>query len=245
MDEGSGRNWRDILWQLLKPALVAAIVALLVALGVVGLRQPALPAGGAVGVASAGTHFTGPVFVSGALNVTGAITASTIVSSSNGFVSTNGFDVAGNITMTDGGIINSKGAVTVTDSLRVTGAGYVVGVSTLAGGVSTTAIDATTVVTVGTWLKMPAQAGLVVSGWITPTGSMQPISSVAWVTPTLNVSTGVAGYILRLENTGGYNICLLDSSTVQLAGDWLGSLYDMITLYHDGSRWLELSRCDN
>jgi hypothetical protein len=38
MASPGGTNWRSILWQLFKPALVAAIVALLVALGVTGLR---------------------------------------------------------------------------------------------------------------------------------------------------------------------------------------------------------------
>ena len=92
MAENSGGDWRDIAWQLFKPALVAAIVALLVALGVVGLR----PVSEGVGV-MARTTFSGPLYV------------------------TAGVQSGNNITMTVGALINSQGPVTVTDAFVVSG----------------------------------------------------------------------------------------------------------------------------
>lgn len=93
MDDHSGIDWRGILWSLARPALVAGIVALLVALGVTGLRPPYQSELGAM----AGTTFSGPLYVTG------------------------GIQSGNNLTLTHGALINTLGAITVSDGLNVTG----------------------------------------------------------------------------------------------------------------------------
>lgn len=92
MADHRGIDWRGILWSLARPALVAGIVALLVALGVTGLRQPYESELGAM----ANTTLSGPLYVTG------------------------GIQSGNNLTLTHGALINTRGAVTVTDSLNVT-----------------------------------------------------------------------------------------------------------------------------
>jgi hypothetical protein len=243
MAGGSGTDWRAILWSLLKPALVAAIVALLVALGVTGLRPPyEAPGGGSVGVMST-THLSGPLQIDG------------------------GLQTGNNLTMTVGSVVNANGAVTVTDDIDVTGASNLRGaVSSDRGGITVTddivlwggaLIDETGAVTVSdalavtgaaglaTFLRLTPATALTVTSWITPTGAIQPIVAEGWVSPTLNVSAGSAGDLLLLIYGSTETLFLEDTGTLMLHADWEPGQYDALLLYNDGTNWYEITRADN
>ena len=258
MAENSGRHWRDIAWQLFKPALVAAIVALLVAMGVTGLRLPSEDLG--VGVMGR-TTFSGPVIVQG------------------------GIQSGNNITLGVGSLINTQGAVTVTDSFRGTGSLNVDGLGSFGGalsvggdftcgGVNTLGIvDATAAMTVagvatykasltaannitttaalkfGTLLGggVPALSTYITvttNSYITPTYTLQPLTSADGVF-TANVAAGVAGRLLVLWNVANTTITISDTGTIMLSAVWAGTQYDTLTLLSDGTNWLEISRSTN
>lgn len=238
MAEHRSIDWRGILWSLARPALVAGIVALLVALGVTGLRPPY---GGDLG-AMAGTTFSGPLYVTG------------------------GIQSGNNLTLTNGALINSKGAVTVTDGLYVTGA--VAGVSavwsgsqSVAGSLdvsgSTALFDLLSLgsVTVtgqtqwGTWLggAVPTAAQAITvttNGYITPTGSLVRLASEGNVF-TSQLAVAAAGRLALLWNGGAGTVTITDTGTSKLAGNWAGGPGDTLLLWSDGTNWLELSRSDN
>jgi hypothetical protein len=239
MADGGGSKWRAILWALLRPALVAGIVALLVALGVTGLTKPYSDV--AVDVAS-NTRFSGPLIVAG------------------------GLQTGNNLTMTDGSLINSKGAVTVTDGLAVTGP--VAGVSavwsgseSVAGALSVSgatamvdllalgAITTEGYLKYGTWLggAIPSAASAITvttGGYITPTGTFCKLASGGTVF-TDKLAAGTAGRWLVLWNSSATSVTITDTGTIMLTGDWAAGQYDSLMLFSDGTNWIELGRNDN
>lgn len=227
-----GWKWRDFCRDWNKQILAALVVFVLLIAAVLGVEvaQPPndqVPDGeDTVVTAKGNTTFSGPLIVQG------------------------GLQVGNNITLTNGSIINSKGAITMTDSLNVSGQ-VKAGTLSVTGG--TAAFGAAILaqgtvasvgsVAAGTFLQLSAQTGITVSGYITPTGSYQPIRAAAWVSPTLN--KGASGYVLILTNTNTENICLVDTGAVMLSADWTAGQYDTIWLLSDGTNWLELARSNN
>ena len=238
MANHSGIDWRGVLWSLARPALVAGIVALLVALGVTGLRQPYSNELGVM----AGTTFSGPLYVTG------------------------GIQTGNNLTLTNGSLISSKGAITVTDGLNVSGA--VAGVSAVWSGSqsvggsldvsgSTAMFDLLSLgsVTVtgytqwGTWLggAVPSAAEAITvttNGYITPTGTLVRLTSEGNVY-TNQLALTTAGRLALLWNSGAATVTITDTGTSKLAGVWTGGPYDTLLLWSDGTAWLELGRSDN
>ena len=89
-------------------------------------------------------------------------------------------------------------------------------------------------------------------GIITPTATLQPLSSAGTVTPTLAITnTASALYtnntLLILYNTSATTINLADSGNVNLSAAWAAAQYDTLTLRFDSTarQWIELARSDN
>lgn len=228
MAEGGGREWRDLLWELFKPALVAAIVALLVALGVTGLKLPSQEVGG-LGVQSR-TTFSGP------LNVTG------------------GLEVGNNVTMTNGALINSKGAITVTDSVAVSGPLQVGNNITATGSLTVTGWAqaygwvmrprVTLAITAGMGIT-PGNYSLI---WLTDDGGQ------ATGTVTLSASTSIVdgthvGQVLVViyKDADGATMTIKDNANTVLPGgtDLVLGLDDAAVFVFDGNDWYCVSYSNN
>lgn len=95
-------------------------------------------------------------------------------------------------------------------------------------------------------LKADAQPTLTVAmnGYITPTGTFQPISSAAAV-GTSNLALASAGELLVLVNAGANTITLTDTGTLKLAGNAAIGTADSLTLISDGTAWVEMARSNN
>jgi hypothetical protein len=104
---------------------------------------------------------------------------------------------------------------------------------------------------------MPAfTAGTTISptngGVITPTATLQPISSAGTVTPTLSITdaTGTAyanNTLLILYNTSATSIVFADSGTLNTTGTITLGQYDTLMLRFDtaSGTWVELSTSNN
>jgi hypothetical protein len=262
----------SLLKPALVAAIVALLVVLGVT-GLRPPVGPGGGGAGSLGIMS-GTHYSGPLIVAGGIETGNNLTMSngSLINSKGGITVTDNLvmqggyimDATGAVTVNDGlavyGNVAGTGAyLRLNSNTLMTGSLYMDGELRVNGAIFdngaglrlddnttvTGTLSSTGAVAVGTWLRGVAQSGIVVTGWITPTGSFQPISAAAWVTPTLNVSAGASGDMLMLVNTGTPSICLVDTGSVVLSADWTAGQYDTLLLYHDGSRWLELARANN
>jgi hypothetical protein len=273
MASDSNIDWEDLkarLWSVLKPALVAMIVALLVTLGVPrpgdGVQVQGVSHFSSVYskddveavddlIAGDDVTVTDDVTVGGDLAVTGATTAVGLTATgtvqAEQLTSTDDANVTDLITCADltatddvvvsddllvsdqsdlvGNIGSSTGALTMTDDVNITGA------LTLDGLVS-----------VGTFARIPAESGIVVTmnGYITPTGTLQAISAAGTVN-TSNLAAGTAGDVLIMYNTSAQTINITDTGTIMLSANWAAGQYDTIWLWSDGTNWLEIGRSNN
>jgi hypothetical protein len=136
---------------------------------------------------------------------------------------------------------------TVGDDLTVTGDAAVGGTFAATGNAS----FAGTVAVNGSDLAVAAQLAIVPQtaisltngGIITPTGTVQEITSSGNVTVTL-ASPG-SGDILVLVNTANVSIVIEDTTGQTLAGNVTLGQWDTLTLLGRGTAWIELSRSNN
>jgi len=97
-----------------------------------------------------------------------------------------------------------------------------------------------------TILNLTAQTALTVTDGtaFTPTGTYQPISAAGEVTPTITAGF-TAGDLLVLINTSAQTINIADSGTAKLTAAFAMGQYDSLTLWSDGTNWIEVSRANN
>ena len=220
---------KRVLWSLLRPAIVAMIVALLVTMGVEMTRGPAEGLDQWVDVAGV-SHFSSvyskddveavdDLIAGDDVTVTDAVTAADLTASDDVAV---GDDLA------------VTGLATVGETLGVTGA------STLAS-LSVTGAD-----TVGTFQLWTAATAISVTtnGYITPTGTLQPLTSFGNVF-SANLSCGAVGRLIVLYNQSSTTITISDTGTVMLSGDTALGQYDTLWLYSDGTNCIELAQANN
>jgi cytoskeletal protein CcmA (bactofilin family) len=217
-----------------------------------------------------GLRLNDDVLVTGTLGVSSQVNAGNGLNVTGGITFSGDLDVAGNIKSTSGSVrVNDDTLITgtlavagnlsdsstmlrVNDNTLITGTLGVSSQINAAGGVyATGGVTATGMVAAGTdlmgvgWLVVAPRAELAITDYITPTGSVQPINASLWATPTLNVSTAVAGSVLILINTGTENIYMQDLGSLLMATDFTMAQWDTLTLYNDGTYWIELSRSVN
>lgn len=134
-----------------------------------------------------------------------------------------------------GGGLTVTGATTLADT-TVTGTAALTGNLTQADGNVTVADD----------LNVAAQTAISVTmnAIITPTGTYQPLESAGTVN-TASVAAGTAGDLLVLVNTVNTSIVLTDTGTLKLGGNRTLGQYDTLTLWSDGTNWVELSFTNN
>jgi len=154
--------------------------------------------------------------------------------------------ISDTLDMTDDAITNignsgtdfdANGGLTTASTITVTAGGLVV----TAGGLTITDGDAV----VADDLRVTVQTAITVTN-ATPfaaTGTYQSIQAAGEVTPT--ITAGTAGDLLVLINTSAQTINIADTGIQMLSAAWAGGQYDTLTLWCDGTNWLELSRSDN
>jgi len=115
------------------------------------------------------------------------------------------------------------------------------GLTVTAGGLTISDGDAV----VADDLRITAQTAITVTNGnaFTPTGTYQPIQAGSEVTPTVTV--GTAGDVVVLINTSANAINIADSGTAKLSAAAALGQYDSLTLWCDGTNWIEVSRSNN
>lgn len=160
-----------------------------------------------------------------------------------------GFDAGTNTVINIGNAgtdFGSDGSLTTADTITITTGGLDVqagGVSVTAGGITLSDGDTT----LADDLIITAQTAISVADGavITPTGTYQQLSSGAEITPTVTTTGVTAGTLLVLINTTDTTINLADSGTMMLTAAAALGQYDSLTLWFDGTNWIEVSRADN
>ena len=94
-------------------------------------------------------------------------------------------------------------------------------------------------------VRVTAQTAITVTNGaaFAPTGTYQPIQAAGEVTPTVTI--GTAGDLLVLINTSAQTINIADTGTTMLTAAGALGQYDSLTLWCDGTNWIEISRADN
>lgn len=80
---------------------------------------------------------------------------------------------------------------------------------------------------------------------ITPTGSIQPLTSAGNVTATLDLGLLNAGSVLILYNNSNTTIAITDTGTIKLSSNISLDQYDSAQLYYDGTNVIQLGESDN
>jgi len=113
-------------------------------------------------------------------------------------------------------------------------------------------VDVQTNLYVGDWVHIFTQTPIAVTDGavITPTGTYQPLTSAGSVTATLTTSSDfvTAGDVLVLINANSTvtsTVNIVDSGTAMLTAAAALGQYDSLTLWFDGTNWIELSRANN
>ena len=113
-------------------------------------------------------------------------------------------------------------------------------------------VDVQTNLYVGDWVHVFTQTPIAVTDGavITPTGTYQPLTSSGAVTATLTtsasyVTAGDTLFLLNASPTVTTTINIADSGTAMLSAAGALGQYDSLTLFFDGTNWIELSRSDN
>lgn len=133
-------------------------------------------------------------------------------------------------------VADTTGNVATAGTLDVTGATTLTAAVAALGGISVTGFDT----------FVPATVITVTQDMTTfvPTGTYQPIASVGNV--SFNAIGGkAAGRLLILINTTATTITITDTGTIMLSGNAVLGQYDTLTLFSDGTNWLQLSKGDN
>ncbi|MBN1315459.1 MAG: hypothetical protein JXA42_08325 [Anaerolineales bacterium] len=142
--------------------------------------------------------------------------------------------VTGDVTVADdltADAITAGNDMTVTGAFTVTAAnGNTVAAGDLIGGAD---------------LRLMAQTAISVTNGnpFTPTGMIQPLTSAGAVTPTIAI--GSAYDLLLLINTSATTIVIQDTGTQKLSGDVALGQYDTLTLWCDGTNWIQLAASNN
>jgi hypothetical protein len=182
------------------------------------------------------TSGTGSITVTDSLNVTGTVDFDSTLDMSNNAISNIG--AAG----TDFG---SDGSLTTAQTITVTTGGLVVsagGATVTAGGLTLSDGDAV----IADDLRVTAQGAATVtqSGTITPTGTYQPITAAGAVSFS-SIAGGTAGNLLVLINTSANAITITDTGTIMLSGNIALGQYDSLTLWNDGTNWIQIATTNN
>lgn len=133
----------------------------------------------------------------------------------------------GGLTVTDGGITVSDDNVTVVEGITAADV-------TVSDDINTADLIGSTYTTIT----------LGYAGTITPTGMYQQLTAAA-ARGTSSVANPTAGRIVTLVNIGSNTITLTDTGTLKLSGNVALGQYDAVTLFGDGTNWIQVSTSNN
>lgn len=87
---------------------------------------------------------------------------------------------------------------------------------------------------------------LTMNGWITPTGTFQPVRSAGAVSISgANIADGVTGDLLILYNAGGQTITITETTGLISAGNIALGTLDSATLVYSGTTWIQIGASNN
>lgn len=102
--------------------------------------------------------------------------------------------------------------------------------------------------TVGDLLSVSPQADIVLTmnGWVTPTGTFQPVRSAGAVSISgAHIAPGSNGQLLYLYNAGAQTITITETTGLVSAGNIALGALDAATLVYSGTTWIQLSASNN
>jgi hypothetical protein len=144
------------------------------------------------------------------------------------------------VSVDDGGVLDMK--THVITNIGAAGTDFSAsGGLTLAAGLTLSAGD----VVIADDVRTMAQTAITVTNGaaMTATGTYQPIQAAGEVTPTVTV--GTTGDLLVLINLSDQTINIADSGTMMLASAVALGQYDSLTLWCDGTNWIQIATSDN
>lgn len=154
--------------------------------------------------------------------------------------------IAKKLSVQDGGVTVNAGGLTVTDGgLTLTDDDLTV----TSGNLALTSGNLTQSdgnVSVADHLAVAAQTAITVTNGATlsPSGSYQPIQAAGNVGFGA-ITAGAAGRELVIINISNTTITITDTGTLKLGGNAALGQYDSLTLWSDGTNWIQLSKADN
>lgn len=87
---------------------------------------------------------------------------------------------------------------------------------------------------------------LTMNGWITPTGSIQPIRSAGAVSiNSTRIAPGFTGQKLTLINFGANTVTITETAPHLMSGNAALGVGDNITLVYSGTAWIETAKVNN
>lgn len=87
---------------------------------------------------------------------------------------------------------------------------------------------------------------LTMNGWITPTGSIQPIRAAGAVSiNSTRIAPGFTGQKLTLVNYGANTVTITETAPHLMAGNFAIGTGDNITMIYSGTAWIETARVNN
>ena len=98
------------------------------------------------------------------------------------------------------------------------------------------------------YLRLQPRTAITISmnGWLTATGSYQQITAAGTVaTSGARIAVKPSGTVLTLVNTANQSITFTETGTLKSAGNLVLGQYDAVTLYSDGTNWVEVSASNN
>lgn len=139
------------------------------------------------------------------------------------------------------GVSTFRDTVTVKANQVVTGTSATTGNASFAGTLTVNGSD----LVVSQMLAIAPRTAISLTngGVITPTGTIQLLTSSANVTPTL--AAGGSGDVVTLINTANVSILIQDTTGQILSGDLTLGQWDTATFVFYGTSWVQIAESDN
>jgi hypothetical protein len=87
---------------------------------------------------------------------------------------------------------------------------------------------------------------LTMNGWLTPTGTIQPIRAAGAVSiNSTRIAPGSSGQRLTLINYGANTVTITETAPHLMAGNFAIGAGDTLTMVYSGTAWVEVARVNN
>lgn len=123
---------------------------------------------------------------------------------------------------------------------------FIIGLGSTVGTTPIISMDENQTVVLAADVRFTSQTAITItqSGSLVPTGTYQPIQAGGAVSFS-TITAGTAGDLLVLINISANAITITDTGVIMLSGNLALSQYDTVTLWSDGTNWIQLATSNN